>query len=208
MTERSGNDSAVFCYNNFMVKSFYSSLLKNPSNVSFCGADKGEEVILLLRRHVITNVPWILSGICMFFLPTFVSFMIKFGQITLFDFLPLNYRLVLLAFWYLLSLTVFFENYLIWFFNVYLVTNKRLVDVDFLGVLNINVTDAPMKNVQDVTYKVSGVAQTLFHFGDVKVQTAGERREVEFELVPSPEFVQDVISDLASGVRGGKNVTV
>lgn len=191
-----------------MVKSFYSSLLKNPSNVSFSGADEGEEVILLLRRHVITNIPWIFGSVCMFLLPTFISFMVEFGQITLFDFLPLNYLLVLLAFWYLLSLTVLFENYLVWFFNVYLVTNKRLVDVDFLGVLNINVTDAPMKNVQDVTYKVSGIVQTLFHFGDVKVQTAGERREVDFELVPNPEFVQDVISDFASGVRGGKNVTV
>lgn len=191
-----------------MVKSFYSSLLKNPANVSFCGADKGEEVILLLRRHVITNVPWILSGIVMFLFPTLLSFMVSFGQITIFDFLPINYRLVLLAFWYLLSITVLFENYLVWFFNVYLVTNKRLVDVDFLGFLNINVTDAPIKNVQDITYTVSGLAQTFFRFGDVNVQTAGEKREIEFELVPNPEYVQDVISDLASGVRGGKNVAV
>lgn len=191
-----------------MVKSFYSSLLKNPANVSFCGADKGEEVILLLRRHVITNVPWIISGIGMFLFPTLLSFMVSFGQVTIFDFLPINYRLVLLSFWYLLSITVLFENYLVWFFNVYLVTNKRLVDVDFLGFLNINVTDAPIKNVQDITYTVSGLAQTFFRFGDVNVQTAGEKREIEFELVPNPEYVQDVISDLASGVRGGKNVAV
>jgi len=40
-----------------------------PRKIRFENQDTDEEVILLLRRHIITTVPWVFAGIVMIFVP-------------------------------------------------------------------------------------------------------------------------------------------
>jgi len=73
--------------------------------------------------------------------------------------------------------------------------------MDFHGILFRNISEATLANVEDVTHTVSGTLQVVFNYGDVIVQTAGEQREFDFESVPSPARVQDIISDLVAQRR-------
>ena len=73
--------------------------------------------------------------------------------------------------------------------------------MDFDHLLHRNITDAPLRNVEDITYTISGAIQTTFNFGNVTIQTAAEQRELEFFLVSNPAKVQDIISDLVSNYR-------
>ncbi len=178
------------------IRASFSAFLHNPTGIEFAGEDEGEKIVLLLRRHLITNIHWLFVAILLFFAPFPTSYILSsIGVLPL----PYLYASVLTLFWYLIVVTFIFENYLNWYFNVYIVTDKRLIDVDFLGSLNVSVAEAPLSKVQDVTYTVQGISQTMFNYGDVNVQTAAEKPEVEFELVPRPAFVHDIISDLATG---------
>lgn len=95
------------------------------------------------------------------------------------------------------------QNFLNWFFNVYIITNKKIVDVDFHGILYKNISEAPLRNVEDVTSNVSGALEVIFNYGSVYVQTAGERREFEFENVSHPAKIRDIISDLVAKKKFG-----
>jgi len=110
---------------------------------------------------------------------------------------------ILNLFWYLLTFGFVFQNFLNWFFNVYIITNKKIVDMDFHGLLSKNVSEAPLRNVEDVTSNVTGTLRVIFNYGHVYIQTSAEKREFDFEDVANPTKVRDLISDLATEVRHG-----
>jgi len=161
-----------------------------PSKVKFIGTDKKEKIILLLRRHPITTLPWIITALAMFSTPYFVSFFVPIEN------LPVNYQLVALMFWYLISLAFTIEKFLSWFFNVNIVTDERIFDVDFLNLVYREITDAQIDQIQDVTVRVGGVIRTMFDYGDVIIQTAAEIPQLEFYAVPKPDLVAQILREL------------
>lgn len=161
-----------------------------PDKVNFIAADSKEKVILLLRRHPITNVPWIITAVLMIIAP------ILLDALPLFDAVPLNIRLVASLFWYLITAAFILEEFLDWFFNIYIVTDERVFDVDFVNLLYREITDANIDQIQDVTTKVGGVIPTIFNYGDVVIQTAAEIPQIEFRSVPRPDTVAQVLREL------------
>jgi membrane protein YdbS with pleckstrin-like domain len=171
-----------------------SAYIENPQNCSFAGQDRDEKILLLLRAHPITNLPWIILAIFLFFLPFFLPLLLNLLTFNL-SFIPESFRLTFLIINYLLVLVVVFEGFLFWYFNVYIVTNKNIVDIDFHSLLFRNIDVAPLRNVEDVSSSMGGILQALFHYGDVFVQTAGASKSVDFHKVPRPHEVADFILD-------------
>ncbi len=166
-----------------------------PDRISFENRDPDEEVLLLLRQHPITNSGWVLIVISAFVVSLLVLNPPFFNNF--FD-LSVPPRLFLFAeiTFYLLLVAYSFERFLFWYFNVFIITDRRLVDIDFSGLLSRQISDTPLYQVQDVTYNHTGISQSLFDYGDVLVQTAAEKNYVDFNSVPKPSRVADVISDL------------
>ena len=161
-----------------------------PDNVDFETREKKEKIVLLLRRHPITNLSWILTGVLMILAPILLSFF------PLLSFLPTNFQLVAILGWYLISFAFILEGFLTWFFNVNIVTDERIVDIDFHNLIYKEVSDAKIDKIQDVTYKMGGVVRTIFDYGDVHIQTAAEIPAFEFLAVPKPARVARVLQDL------------
>ena len=101
------------------------------------------------------------------------------------------------VFWYVLTFGFILSKLLFWFFNIFIVTNERIVDIDFVNLLHKNISETQLERVQDISYKTSGILATMFNFGDVTIQTAGEMPNFIFERVPKPSEVVDIISDYA-----------
>lgn len=168
----------------------FSALALFPQKLKFESQDPQEEIILLLRPHLITNIWWVLLTIVIIFVPLFWT------ELPIISLLPPNYLFVLTLFWYALILTFVFERFLMWFFSVNIVTDERFIDVDFYGLLFKHVSVAQLENIEDVNYFQKGVMAALFNFGDVLIQTAAEMPEFVFNKVPNPEKVVKVISEL------------
>jgi hypothetical protein len=77
------------------------------------------------------------------------------------------------------------------------------VDVDFHGILYKNISEAPLRNVEDVTSNISGALEVIFNYGSVFIQTSAEKREFEFENVKNPSKIRDIISDLVTEMKHG-----
>ncbi len=175
----------------------FSSFYLYPENIDFETREEGEEIILMLRKHIVTNAGWAAGAILLLFVPTVFSFFGVFGI------LPGGYGFVATMGWYLVIFAYVFEKFLTWYFNVYFVTNLRIIEVSFNNLINKQVSAAIVEKVQDVTYTTTGIFRTVFDFGNVFIQTAAEVEEFDFFAVPHPERVAKVIDDLKT--KGKEN---
>jgi len=182
--------------NSFGVRSHrrFSAFRLYPDDVNFETQDDKEQIILLLREHPIVNVKWIIITLVLLTGPTLL------GIFGVFSLLPVGFSLVLSLVWYLITSCYAIEGFLSWYYNVYFITNQRIIDVDFFNLIDKRVSDAEITKIQDVSYSTNGVLGTMLDFGDVFVQTAAEISEFKFELVPSPDKVAKIIDDLMEKV--------
>lgn len=167
-----------------------SAFMFRPKNIDFEARDKDEKIVLVLRRHPITNLGWALIALLMILVPSILS------QLKVLGLLPFNFRFIAVFVWYLITSAYILQNFMNWFFNVQIITDERIVDIDFTNLIYKEVSDANIDKVQDVTYKMGGVVRTIFNFGDVLIQTAGEVPNFEFEAVPKPNQVAKILQDL------------
>lgn len=184
------------------MSALLGAFIKKPRGVYFDGQDNEEEILLFMRQHVIVNLKWILITAILFFAIPILDFFLAMGNTSVAQLIPSNYNFIVRFMLGLFTFGYFFENFLSWYFNSYIITNKRVVDIDFYGITHRRFSEAPLRNIEDVTNDISGFAQVVFHFGDVSIQTAAEAREITFENVPNPDRVQDMLSDLISAIKG------
>ena len=164
--------------------------LVNPVGVRFGIQEPEEHVILLLRKHWITNIPWLLLALIFFFAP------LVLGVFPLISFLPANFQLMAVIAWYLLLTAFILEKFLSWFFNAYIVTDERIIDIDFYNLIYRQVTEAQNDKIQDITYRIGGVVRSLFNYGDVLIQTAGALPNLDFNAVPNPDQIVKILNEL------------
>jgi hypothetical protein len=168
-----------------------SAWLVLPSKkVKFETQEPEEEILVILRKHWLTNLPWLLTAIILFLAPAVLRFF------PLLEAFPFKFQLMFVVIWYLILLMYVFERFLAWFFNVAIITDERIIDVDFLNLTTKKVADADLDKIQDVAYTHFGAFGTIFNFGDVSVQTAAEQREFIFEKVPNPASVASILQRL------------
>ena len=180
-------------------RSTLGSLVVSPKKVRFESQDNDEKVILLGRKHFATNFGWIALACIAFFVPFF------WGEFPMVKALNDNVNFTMTLSWYTALLFYVIQNFLLWFYNVYIVTNERLVDVDFFGLLYKNINVTQINRIEDINYSQRGLISSFFNYGDVVVQTSSEqrsddRREEEsaftFQAAQNPALVTKIISEL------------
>jgi len=184
------NKSIIRCRKLVKDLSTKTGLAVAPQDVRFANQKKDEEVLFLLRRHLITNFPWVAAFVLMIGI-VFSAFHFGF-----YVFLPSTLRLVVVYAWLLLALIIFWSGFLSWYFNVNIISNERVVDVDFYNLIYKEISDAEIENIEDVTLVMAGVAQTVFNYGSVLIQTAAETPQLRFENVPNPALVVQVLKKM------------
>ncbi|MFA5135600.1 MAG: PH domain-containing protein [Patescibacteria group bacterium] len=83
--------------------------------------------------------------------------------------------------------------FVIYSFNVFVITDERIIDIDQRGFFDRTVSETTYDKIQDVSFRIKGIAQTLFKYGHVVIQTAGTQANIELHGVKEPERVQQTI---------------
>ncbi|OGD83710.1 hypothetical protein A2165_00485 [Candidatus Curtissbacteria bacterium RBG_13_40_7] len=171
----------------------FAMVAAQPLGINFEAQEHGEKIILLLRAHVVTLIPSVFIIVLLVFMPTLVPSILAFLRIDIGDILASRQQLLIGIFWYLFTFGYAFYKFLFWYFNVYILTNERVVDIDFKGLLHKETSYAKLNQIQDVSPKIIGFFGTFFHYGNVYVQTAAEKPEFEFHNVARPDMVAQEI---------------
>lgn len=170
---------------------FFKSFIAKPENIHLDIQDKNENIVLVLRQHLITQVK---DAVVLFAIIFLLPALLRFSGFL--DVLPANFLEAFNIFWTILSIGMIFKSFLIWFFNVYIITDERVIDVDFASMIYRNVSSAKIENIEDVTARTTGPLAAVFDYGTILIQTAGEKTQFEFDHVPQPAKVTKLINEL------------
>lgn len=171
-------------------RAILASFAPKPLNTTFSTQHRDEDVVLLLRQHPITQIGWVLIALLLVFVP------FLFALTPTIAFLPGKFQVAASFGWYLLVVGFSLEGFLSWFYNVYIVTDERVIDVDFHSLIFKNISSAKIDNIEDVTEKTGGALRAIFDFGTVRIQTAAAQVEFEFDNVPFPARVTSLLNEL------------
>lgn len=186
---------------------FFPSFFDRPTKMRFAEQEVDEIIELLLRQHWVVNVPWIFYSILAILLPFVVYNLRNLIGIPFIGAAPVSLQIAVLTVWYLIILAYAIESFLHWYFNIYIVTNQHLVDVDLESLLSPKVTEAEVADIQSAAFDVKGLIRSFFNFGNVVIQTAAESQQITFNNIPYPAQVVDRVNDLRQAAqreqRGG-----
>ncbi|HVZ58347.1 MAG TPA: hypothetical protein VG935_01175 [Patescibacteria group bacterium] len=167
---------------------------ENPEGIHFQNQEADEKIILFLRHHYITTLGWQIATLLLLIAPLGALALFPYLNITLP--IPLRYIVILGIFYYLIIFGFAFVNFVIWFYNVGLVTNRRVIDIDVDSINSKDVAATALSDIIDIAYNQKGFQQTIFDFGDVYMETQATKPNFEFLQVPHPSRVTDIISSM------------
>lgn len=189
----------------------FGSMSTYPEDLQFSTQNAGEKVYILARSHVITNFGWVFRSVFGMLLPWIIYYGVGFlnsevigVRINIAFLLPVFGWIVLGLVYYGFVITYAYSNYLNWYFNLYLITNERAIYINFEVFKGKVISEVPLKNIEDFSQNIIGFFPTIFHYGDVTIQTSATRGNFQFKSVADPTWFRDVLSDLAKVVQQGE----
>ncbi|MCL5094142.1 MAG: PH domain-containing protein [Patescibacteria group bacterium] len=96
---------------------------------------------------------------------------------------------------WVLSVSYIFFNWYVWFFDVYIITDKRIIEVKNRGVFSREITELPLGKIEDLNYKLTGFFSTLFDFGTINLFSTS-KMDIIIKNVPDPKRIQNLIREL------------
>jgi hypothetical protein len=107
-----------------------------------------------------------------------------------------NIAIVAVFAYTLFGLGLMLYGFIDYYLDVYIVTNERIVNIEQNGFFRREISELNLHQVQDVSAKVNGFFPTMMHYGNIFIQTAGERENFIFKSIPNPYRVSKLIVDL------------
>jgi uncharacterized membrane protein YdbT with pleckstrin-like domain len=151
--------------------------------------DPSEHIIRVVHRHWFDLMPVLVSSF--FLVASLPVIAISYARASKdvpisVDFVGLIMVVILILAVSILMLGIFVyrQNYLV-------LTNMHLIQVEQIGIFNRRVSQLSLARLQDVSGKRVGIMATLFDFGNMEVQSAGEHEKFIFRNAPSPNELAD-----------------
>ena len=81
----------------------------------------------------------------------------------------------------------------LYYLDVWIITDKRIIDIEQKGIFNREISTFRTDNIQDVTIEIRGIIGTFLKFGDIHIETASENNSFVIREALNPERVKEVI---------------
>ena len=100
--------------------------------------------------------------------------------------------LMLVLFYHALWLALFIRFADYWL-DVWVLTNERIIDIVQGGLFHREIAEFKLDKIQDITVDVNGLLPTLFHYGNLQIETAGFERKFVWRTVAYPQNIKSHI---------------
>lgn len=98
--------------------------------------------------------------------------------------------------WFTALLIIGFWAFIDWFnwrFDLYVITDRRVVDSTRRFPFKKRLAEAQLDRVQDTSYEKDGLFANVFNYGTMVIQTAGESTNFQWEGMPDPVKAQAIV---------------
>lgn len=165
--------------------------------------EEGEQVMKIVRRHYFVVLPLALTIIVAAFAPLIIYRLLFSGfipldagaELSIQNFLD-EWRSFGYSVWLLILWTMFFIEWTDYYLDIWIITNKRIIDVEQKGFFHREVTSFNYNQIQDITVETRGILETFLKFGTLHIQTAGHNRDIIIKDAHYPEEARSLILSL------------
>ena len=166
-----------------------------------------EHVLIVARRHWFVFFRDVIGILLLFFIPFFaipvLGVFVTAGTPTVT--IPSGFGFFFASLWALVLWQMLFARWTDYYYDVWIVTNWRIIDVDQRGFFHRNIaTLLNLDHIEDVTTDGNSVIGTLLNFGDIQVQTAAAKQELIFWETANPRHVEKIIRSAQEKMLGIK----
>jgi uncharacterized membrane protein YdbT with pleckstrin-like domain len=167
--------------------------------------EDNEKIVLTIRKHWwrLFTWGWSMAGLALGPVIVFVVFffftraVLTPEIINLFGFF---YTMWIGMLW-----ALFFVEWTDYRFDIWIVTNQRIIDIDQVGLFSRDIATVRLSDVEDITVEMYGFVSTIFKFGTLMVQTAGSKNEFFIKNAKSPEQAKAMIYTLIHNLQKPNN---
>jgi uncharacterized membrane protein YdbT with pleckstrin-like domain len=155
--------------------------------------EENEKLIKVFRKHYFSVLLEFLVLTIIVFLP--IIFFLITKNILFFD-ISLKNIYLLLFFYCLFLVLAWMVGAIFWidyYLDMWILTDKRLIDVEQKGLFFREISSLRLDRIQDVKIVTKGLIQTLLKMGDIHVQTASSQKEFIIYQVNNPDLVKQFI---------------
>lgn len=175
---------------------------------AFPGQGKDEPVFIFLRRYVVAFLPTALIGLILIGIDVVIFTAAYYSLSSNGNASPENFAIynwiIAIGGIFGLSVVIFIAvAWLDFYFDIDIVTNRRVVDVNQNGLFSREISELSLEDVEDVSVHYQGILPTLFNYGDILIQTAGTQSNFMFHNIRSPRDVASIIVDLSEQAKRG-----
>jgi hypothetical protein len=107
----------------------------------------------------------------------------------------------ILGLFIIFALLIFLTVTLDFYFDIFIVTDRRVVDIDQEQLFYRSIAQLNLEDVEDARSEIRGILQTFFAYGTVTVQTAGERPNFTAHNLKFPTEIATIVNDLSGQAK-------
>lgn len=166
-----------------------------------------EKILTVVRRHWF---PLAVQGVAYGFMFVVVVVGALSGALTLTTaaILPgddaFGLALFTIGFFGLVLWVRFFAAWSDHYLDAWIISNRRIIDVEQHGFFSREVSSFPIDRVQDVTFEAVGFIATLLNFGNVRIQTASISEDFIMRMIPDPDGTKERVLDVVREVQDAR----
>ena len=158
--------------------------------------EDGEEIVTIVHRHRVFIYLRIAIAVVLAFLPFVVWTILRSTSVVVIENMGFGAGLAFWALWLVVLWGFFWQFWTTYYMDCWVVTNRRLIDIDYERLFSRQISIIRLDRVQDITTKTTGTWATLLKYGSVIVQSAGAQEEFVIDQIADPEGLRDTISRL------------
>lgn len=172
--------------------------------------ESDETIVLVLRKHWIYLIAPFFVGAVLLGVIAFFYYSLTTGSPVELNGQPVWEALFILL--VLIDFTFVITSWLVRYLNVVILTNKHLVEIEQHVLFSRRISVLSLGSIEDAASERAGLWATIFDYGNVEIQTAGEMRNFIFKFYPKPDELQKKImtqkAQFMGRIRSAKNPVV
>lgn len=172
--------------------------------------EQNEHIIHEVRKHWFGLFSHIFFSLVLFFVPAFIYAGLNSLPIVISA--PGNIYVLMFFLYSVWILIIWIIIIVVWtdyYLDVWIITNKRLIDVEQKGLFRREIASVDLHKIQDVTSNIDGIIPTMMKFGDLHVQTAGSEKEFVIRNIENPGVTRHKLNQaVRNSVNGDSSGSV
>lgn len=146
-----------------------------------------EQLITMVRKYFFVFSAQLILGVVFIIASFFLLYpLFNWGKLGIAIFFVLLF----------MGIYIIFKVIYVYSFNIFIITDQRIIDIDQRGFFDRIVSETTYQKIQDVSFRLKGLSQTILHYGSVVIQTAGNQANIELHGVKDPEKIHQIIVDI------------